>query len=71
MTSDLGKEKVRVCIKEYPELYRILESSQEDLEVAHGELLPNLAYFKSRARGFSVTCIREESARYAGLKRRT
>ena len=68
MTSDLGKEKVRVCIKEYTELYRILESSQEDLEVAHGELLPNLAYFKSRARGFSVTCIREKSTHYAHLK---
>lgn len=45
VTSDLGEEKVRVCIKEYPALYRILESSQEDLEIAHGELLPNLAYF--------------------------
>lgn len=29
---------------------------------------PGVVIFKKRARGFSVTCIREESARYASLK---
>lgn len=47
VSSDFSRHALLCCVEEYPELYKIRESSEETL-ISAGELRPNLEFFNSK-----------------------